>query len=118
MNIEAIPKYRTGDIFLRIGAIGHSWWQVEEIVYCAIEPVYVLRLMLFGKYVMEIKDLYDIICKDKLLYESLLEKSVQQFSDIAELCSKLTSGNVSHLGVTIRDKAIRSAEFIHPTKKH
>ena len=61
-------------------------------------------------------DLYDIVCKDKLLYESLLEKSVQWFNGISELCSKLTSGNVSHLGATIRGTAIRAAEFIEKHK--
>lgn len=53
--------------------------------------------------------------KDKQ-YQELLEKSVQWFNDIAELCSKLTSGNVSHLGATIRGKAIRAAEFIEKHK--
>lgn len=57
------------------------------------------------------------IDKDKQ-YQELLEKSVQWFNDIAELCSKLTSGNVSHLGATIKGKAIRSAEFIEKHKNN
>ena len=62
-------------------------------------------------------DLYEIICKDKLLYESLLEKAAGWFKDIEEMCSKLTSGNVAHLGATIRGKAIRAAEFIEKHKE-
>lgn len=55
MDIKDIkPKYRTGDIFTMIGAIGHSWWQVKEIVYGATEPIYVLKMMPFGKAVIEI----------------------------------------------------------------
>ena len=34
------------------------------------------------------------------------------FEDIEELSSKLTSGNVSHQGATIRNKAIRCSKFI------
>lgn len=34
------------------------------------------------------------------------------FKDIAEMCERLTSGNVSHQGKTIRSLANRSAEFI------
>ena len=49
--------------------------------------------------------------------EELLEKAVEWFTDIEELCAKLTSGNVSHLGVTIRGKAIRAAEFINKHKQ-
>lgn len=29
-------------------------------------------------------------------YESLLESAITWFDDIAEMCSKLTTGNVSH----------------------
>lgn len=44
--------------------------------------------------------------------EDIKEKTIEWFNDIAELCGKLTSGNVSHLAATIKGKAIRSAEFI------
>lgn len=37
---------------------------------------------------------------------------VYWFEDIEELSSKLTSGNVSHQGATIRNKAIRCTTFI------
>lgn len=50
-------------------------------------------------------------------YQELWEKSVLWFRDIAELCYRLTSGNVSHLGATIRGKAIRAAEFIEKHKE-
>lgn len=53
--------------------------------------------------------------KDKQ-YQELFEKSIEWFKDIADLCLRLTSGNVSHLGATIRGKAIRSAEFIDKHK--
>ena len=48
------PKYRIGNTFRRIGTHGYSWWKVEEIVYGAIEPIYILKLMPFGKDVIEI----------------------------------------------------------------
>lgn len=55
MEIKDIePKYRIGDTFQRIGTLGYSWWKVEEIVYGAIEPIYVLKMMPFGKYIHEI----------------------------------------------------------------
>ena len=57
MEIKNIkPKYRIGDTFQRIGTKGYSWWKVEEIVYDAIEPVYVLKLMPSGKGVMEVRE--------------------------------------------------------------
>lgn len=40
------------------------------------------------------------------------EKAIEWFNDIAEMCGKLTSGNVSHLAATIKGKAIRSADYI------
>lgn len=40
------------------------------------------------------------------------EKAIEWFSDIADMCGKLTSGNVSHLAATIKGKAIRCAEYI------
>jgi len=45
-------------------------------------------------------------------YESLLESAITWFDDIAEMCSKLTSGNVSYQGCSIRGKAIRAAEYL------
>lgn len=49
----------------------------------------------------------------------LLEKSIAWFRELTDQCDTLTSGNVSHLGMTIRGKAIRCAEFIrkHAEKK-
>ena len=44
--------------------------------------------------------------------EDIKEKAIEWFNDIAEMCGKLTSGNVSHLAATVKGKAIRSAEFI------
>lgn len=46
----------------------------------------------------------------------LIEKAVGWFKDIDDLCKRLTTGNVSHLGATIRGKAIRSAEFLEKHK--
>ena len=37
---------------------------------------------------------------------------VSWFEDIEKLSSNLTSGNVSHQGATIRNKAIRCSTFI------
>lgn len=37
---------------------------------------------------------------------------ISWFENIEDTCSKLTSGNVSHQGATIRNKAIRCATFI------
>ena len=45
-------------------------------------------------------------------YEGMLESAISWFEDISEMCAKLTSGNVSHQGASIRGKAIRAAEHI------
>lgn len=45
-------------------------------------------------------------------YEGMLESAISWFEDIAEMCSKLTTGNVSHQGASIKGKAIRAAEYI------
>ena len=37
---------------------------------------------------------------------------ISWFEDIEDTCSKLTSGNVSHQGATIRNKATRCTTFI------
>lgn len=37
---------------------------------------------------------------------------ISWFENIEDTCSKLTSGNVSHQGATIRNKAIRCTTFI------
>ena len=47
----------------------------------------------------------------------LIEKAIGWFNDIADMCKRLTTGNVSHLGATIRGKAIRSAEFLEKHKE-
>lgn len=54
IDIDTKPKYRIGDTFRRIGTRGYSWWKVEEIVYGAIEPVYVLKMMPFEKDAIEV----------------------------------------------------------------
>ena len=50
--------------------------------------------------------------KSNKMTKDIKEKAIEWFNDIAELCGKLTSGNVSHLAATIKGKAIRSAEYI------
>ena len=37
---------------------------------------------------------------------------ISWFEDIEDTCSKLTSGNVSHQGATIRNEATRCTTFI------
>ena len=44
--------------------------------------------------------------------KELKDMLVYWFEDIEELSSKLTSGNVSHQGATIRNKIIRCSKFI------
>ena len=54
-------------------------------------------------------------CKDRLYKadgKELKEMLVYWFEDIEKLSSKLTSGNVSHQGATVRNKAIRCSKFI------
>lgn len=47
-----------------------------------------------------------------IIDKELKDILVYWFGDIEELSSKLTSGNVSHQGATIRNKAIRCSKFI------
>lgn len=42
---------------------------------------------------------------------------ISWFENIEDTCSKLTSGNVSHQGATIRNKAIRCTTFIMKSTK-
>lgn len=49
--------------------------------------------------------------------KEILEKSYGWLNDIADMCQRLTTGNVSHLGATIRGKAVRAAEFINKHKE-
>lgn len=48
-----------------------------------------------------------------IIHKELKDMLVYWFEDIEELSSKLTSGNVSHQGATIRNKAIRCITFIN-----
>lgn len=50
--------------------------------------------------------------QEYIINKELKDLLVYWFEDIEELSSKLTSGNVSHQGATIRNKAIRCSEFI------
>lgn len=47
----------------------------------------------------------------------ILERTIVWLNDIADMCQRLTTGNVSHLGATIRGKAVRAAEFINKHKE-
>ena len=50
--------------------------------------------------------------QEYIIHKELKDMLVCWFEDIEELSSKLTSGNVSHQGATIRNKAIRCSKFI------
>lgn len=50
--------------------------------------------------------------QEYIIHKELKDMLVYWFEDIEELSSKLTSGNVSHQGATIRNKAIRCYKFI------
>lgn len=50
--------------------------------------------------------------KEYIIDKELKDMLVSWFEDIEKLSSKLTSGNVSHQGTTIRNKAIRCSTFI------
>lgn len=50
--------------------------------------------------------------QEYIIHKELKDMLVYWFEDIEELSSKLTSGNVSHQGATIRNKAIRCTTFI------
>lgn len=58
-----------------------------------------------------------MINETKETYDSMLERAISWFDDIAEMCSKLTIGNVSHQGASIKGKAIRAAEYIKKRMK-
>lgn len=49
----------------------------------------------------------------------LLDRAIGWLDDIAECSGKITSGNASHMGMTVKGKALRSIEFInkHRMKK-
>ena len=51
--------------------------------------------------------------KEYIIDKELKDILVSWFEDIEELSSKLTSGNVSHQGATVRNKAIRCITFIN-----
>ena len=55
--------------------------------------------------------------QEYIIHKELKDLLVYWFEDIEELSSKLTSGNVSHQGATIRNKAIRCATFIKKSTK-
>ena len=50
--------------------------------------------------------------KEYIIDKELKDMLVYWFKDIEKLSSKLTSGNVSHQGATIRNKTIRCSKFI------
>lgn len=51
--------------------------------------------------------------QEYIIHKELKDMLVSWFEDIEELSSKLTSGNVSHQGATVRNKAIRCITFIN-----
>lgn len=55
--------------------------------------------------------------EEYIIDKELKDMLVSWFEDIEDACSKLTSGNVSHQGATIRNKAIRCATFIKKSTK-
>ena len=50
--------------------------------------------------------------KEYIIDKELKDMVISWFEDIENISSKLTSGNVSHQGPTIRNKAVRCAKFI------
>lgn len=50
--------------------------------------------------------------QEYIINKELKDMLVSWFEDIEKLSSRLTSGNISHQGVTIRNKAIRCTNFI------
>lgn len=50
-------------------------------------------------------------------YNGMLDSAIYWFEEIAEMCAKLTSGNVSHQAASIKGKAIRAAEYIKTRTK-
>lgn len=55
--------------------------------------------------------------QEYIIDKELKDMLVSWFENIEDACSKLTSGNVSHQGATIRNKAIRCATFIKKSTK-
>lgn len=53
-----------------------------------------------------------IMKQEYIIDKELKDMFVSWFENIEEISSKLTSGNVSHQGATIRNKAIRCSKFI------
>lgn len=47
-----------------------------------------------------------------IIDKELKDMLISWFDNIEDVSSKLTSGNVSHQGATIRNKAIRCSKFI------
>lgn len=47
-----------------------------------------------------------------IIHKKLKDMLISWFDNIEDVSSKLTSGNVSHQGPTIRNKAIRCSNFI------
>lgn len=58
------------------------------------------------------KELETIMNQEYIIDKELKDMLVFWFEDIEKLSSTLTSGNVSHQGATIRNKAIRCSKFI------
>lgn len=50
--------------------------------------------------------------QEYIIDKDLKDMLVSWFKDIEDISSKLTSGNVSHQGPTIRNKAARCINFI------
>lgn len=50
--------------------------------------------------------------QEYIIDKELKDMFVSWFENIEEISSKLTSGNVSHQGATIRNMAIRCSKFI------
>ena len=58
------------------------------------------------------KELETIMNQEYIIDKELKDMLVFWFEDIEKLSNNLTSGNVSHQGATIRNKAIRCSKFI------
>lgn len=50
--------------------------------------------------------------QEYIIDKELKDMLVSWFENIEEISSKLTTGNVSHQGPSIRNKAIRCANFV------
>lgn len=49
--------------------------------------------------------------------ESMIDRAITWFENIAETCSMLTPGNVSHKAAALKGKAIRAAEWLTKKRK-